>query len=66
MVANELSEWPEVRIIKEADDPICVRASIGGHPKIGYYLVYRGDVEDVVETVERVLTELKKQAPTLR
>jgi hypothetical protein len=36
------------RIIKEPDDKLCTRISIGGSEKIGgFYVTYRGDLEEV-------------------
>ena len=43
-----------IKISKEETDPICMRASIGGTKKLGYYLVFRGD--DMQE-IEDMLTD---------
>lgn len=40
-------ERPPVHVEKLPDDPICLRASIGGTAKDGYYLNYRGDDADI-------------------
>lgn len=48
-----------VKITKEPDDPLCLRASIGGWAGQGYYLVYRGRAELIVPMLERVLEALK-------
>lgn len=50
------------KIIKEPDDPLCLRVSIGGTPKTGYYLVYRGDPEQI----ETMLTEMLKSFRTFK
>lgn len=43
-----------VRIKKEENDPICLRASIGG--KDGdYYCVYRGDRQQTLEMLRETL-----------
>ena len=58
-----------VRISREKDDPLCLRASIGGFSKEGFYLVYRfgpggGKREDIVDMLETVLAALR-YAPEL-
>ena len=50
-----------IKIIKEKDDPICTRVSIGGKEELGFYGVYRGEIEDAINCVEIVLKELKKE-----
>lgn len=50
-----------VRITKEKTDPICLRASIGGDAKKGYYLVFRGDnPQDIENMLSDVLNAFKK------
>ena len=44
----------KIKIIKEPTDPQCMRVSIGGLKKEGYYLVFRGDS---MEDIEAMLTE---------
>ena len=44
----------KIKIIKEPTDPQCMRVSIGGLKKEGYYLVFRGDS---MEDIELMLTE---------
>ena len=51
----------DIKIIKEQDDPICTRISAGGNFEIGYYLVYRGDFEEVKKIMEILLIELTKE-----
>lgn len=41
------------------DDPITLRASIGGDEAIGYYISYRGDPAKVLAMVEEVLRLFK-------
>lgn len=40
-----------------------LRASIGGHPVLGFYLVFRGDPGEVVEMLEEVLGEARRALP---
>lgn len=40
-----------VKITKEKTDPICLRASIGGTKSDGYYVVFRGDNMDDIESM---------------
>lgn len=44
-----------VAVSKLPDDPLCLRASIGGTAAIGYYLTYRGPLADVVPMLRDVL-----------
>ncbi len=44
----------KVKIIKEDDDPLALRISMGGLPGVGYYVVYRGDLEDIKECFETI------------
>lgn len=57
-----MSKW---KIIREADDPIALRLSIGSPPEEtpdGYvgYIVYRGDTEECLNLLEQAVQELKK------
>lgn len=49
-----------IKIIKKEDDPLALRASIGGDAVIGYYLVYRGDEDAVASMIAEVLGEFIK------
>jgi hypothetical protein len=49
-----------VKIIKQPDDPLCCRASIGGDPDIGYYLTFRGNREDVLKALKIVTNALEE------
>lgn len=58
-----------LKVIREADDPLALRASVGGGKAAGdgrYYLVFRGDPIDVLEMLRAVVSaaedELPKQA----
>ncbi len=58
------------RIIRETDDPIALRASIGGRPEIGWYLVFRGEpsaiasmLEEVVDVARVELAKIAKARP---
>lgn len=42
-------------VSREPDDPLALRASIGGTPEMGYYLVFRGDPEKVREMLHEVV-----------
>ncbi len=50
------------KITKEENDPICMRASIGGKPEIGFYLVYRGSRRDVLNMLKQVISDLEVSA----
>ena len=54
----------KVEITQETPDPIALRASIGGRPDIGYYLVYRGPKADVIAMIEATLEALREPRPT--
>jgi hypothetical protein len=49
-----------VRIEKLSDDPICLRASIGGRAGDGFYCRYRGDEREVIAALEAALYAMKK------
>jgi hypothetical protein len=46
------------------NDPICLRASIGGDEKRGYYCTFRGNQQEVIAMIETVLLVLQN-APQL-
>jgi hypothetical protein len=54
----------KVTAIREADDPIALRASIGGTPEVGFYLVFRGDPE-AVRNMLRVVNAVAQVPGTL-
>ena len=49
----------KAKLIKLQDDPIALRASIGGKPEIGFYCSYRGNRPDIITMLEKVLEDLK-------
>ena len=51
---------PPVHLVRAAADPICPRVSAGGTPGVGYYVVYRGDLDGCVAALEAALDALKK------
>lgn len=48
----------QVKLVRQADDPICCRASIGGTQQ-GYYCVYRNDLDAVITAVKAALCALE-------
>ena len=40
------------KITKAKDDPYCLRVSLGGTKKDGYYLVFRGNIIEVSEMMD--------------
>jgi hypothetical protein len=48
------------KVIKEEDDPITNRLSIGGSKEEGCYIVFRGDINDCYEVLENALEALNK------
>lgn len=57
-----------VQIQHEENDPICLRASIGGHEDDGFYITYRGDRKKVLECLKAVLRafEVYQKIPELK
>jgi hypothetical protein len=50
----------KVNVSRYADDPLCLRVSIGGGKEIGgYYCTYRGTREETIEALEAVLLVLR-------
>lgn len=53
-----------VQITREAPDTLCLRASVGGTPELGYYLVYRAeDPSAIVTMLREVLEEAERELP---
>ena len=50
----------EFHIIKKTDDPVALRASIGGTELMGYYCVYRGSKTAITSMLEQVLENLRQ------
>lgn len=48
------------KIIKEQDDPMTNRLSIGGSKEEGCYIVYRGDTLDCGRVLEEALAAFNK------
>lgn len=48
-----------IKIIKQPDDPLCCRASAGGTSEAGYYLTFRGDVDQVLKCLKAVTEALE-------
>ncbi len=48
------------KIVKESDDPLCQRVSLGGTKKEGYYLVFRGDIEDIEDMIHEADIAIRK------
>ncbi len=46
------------KIIKEENDPLTNRLSIGGEKEKGCYIVFRGDIKDCKEVLENALEAL--------
>jgi len=42
----------EIKIIKKETDLICTRVSMGGNQILGYYVVYRGELNDVLTVLD--------------
>jgi hypothetical protein len=45
------------------DDPLCLRASIGGNKEEGYYCAFRGEQKAVVAMLETVLLVMQNAPP---
>ena len=48
------------KILKEKDDPMTNRLSIGGSKEEGCYIVFRGDIEICGQVLEEALTAFNK------
>lgn len=55
-MANNQEEW---KIIREADDPIALRLSIGGVENELGYIVYRGDTAACLKLLRKAVTKLE-------
>lgn len=47
------------KVVKEKDDPMTNRLSIGGSKEEGCYIVYRGKTEDCLRVLENALEAMK-------
>jgi hypothetical protein len=52
-----------IALTRQPDDALALRASVGGDPTIGYYLIFRGDPETVVKMLEKVTAIAKEALP---
>jgi hypothetical protein len=52
----------KVLIYRRKDDPVALRASIGGSPEEGYYCTFRGDRAAVYEMLQ-IVTAVMAHAP---
>lgn len=48
------------KVIKEQDDPMTNRLSIGGSKEQGNYIVYRGETKDCLEVLRNALEAMEK------
>ena len=48
------------KVIKEQDDPMTNRLSIGGSKEEGCYIVFRGDIEDCHTVLKQALEAFNK------
>jgi hypothetical protein len=48
-----------IKISRLPNDPLCLRASIGGDAKMGYYLLFRGDQKKVLEMLKDTTLSLE-------
>jgi hypothetical protein len=53
----------DLKVQRLPDDPLCLRISIGGNEKLGYYCVFRGDQKEVIETLKLVYAVFRKLPP---
>jgi hypothetical protein len=52
---------PEIKILREDNDPEALRVSIGGTPEVGYYFVYRGEPQQILAMLEPVIAAATAQ-----
>ena len=57
-MGEEVSEENKVKFIKKPDDHLCDRISAGGRSDIGYYMVFRGKIENIKMILEILLKKL--------
>lgn len=50
---------PKIHIERKPTDFITTRLSLGGDPKIGYYCVYRGTIEDARKVLEVISAHIE-------
>lgn len=49
-----------VHITRQPDDPIALRISAGGNDVVGFYVVYRGNPDEIIRCMEECLAAMKK------
>lgn len=49
-----------IKVIQGPADPVCSRVSLGGNEDVGYYAVYRGDLDACVVATEHALEAMKR------
>jgi hypothetical protein len=54
---NNPEQW---KVIREADDPIALRVSVGGRPDEFGYIVYRGETKECLQLLYRAYQEMSK------
>lgn len=54
---------PDFKVIREPDDPLALRASIGGQPDLGWYLVFRGEPNAVLTMLREVVAKAERELP---
>ncbi len=54
----------KVRIIRDKDDPIALRISMGGREEIGYYIVYRGDPQEILDCLQTCIDAFEAHVQT--
>lgn len=57
---------PPWRVIREPEDPLALRASIGGNDDVGHYLVFRGDPQKVVDMLKSAAEQAEALLPAHR
>lgn len=62
-LVDEAKRIARISVTREPDDPEALRASIGGREDVGYYLVFRGDPEEVLDMLRAVLPAAEAMLP---
>lgn len=64
MLRLKMSRENDDFLYSEGNEPVKVlRASIGGNDHMGYYLVFRGEPEEIVNMLEMMAQAAKQQLP---
>jgi len=59
-IIGRWKQMPEIKIMKNTDDPICPRISAGGTDSVGFYLVYRGEAKEVLSILRNIADKLEQ------